>query len=1838
MDHDDDAPNFAYAYGGASSSPSVASWNPALRDEKESSAPPSTKPTIAPPTQPKLESSEEEEEDDEVESDAEEEDDEDEERAEPSIAAAAPLKKLPPSISPIANHEDDEDEEDEEDDEDDSEEEDEGTPARPAPSAVLSKPSSGTDIVAKDGLPTPQNPAIASHEAHPPAVVSQSIQAEDESSDEESENEEESSEDEVADPERRPSEHYEHQGDTTALEEAVTENVDVPLVADTEAATDEWGTSGEDFPLGPPSQETPLGTPHVEAAGTTVGDNMIANTTVGGNAGEGIDWGNTEDQEDFFGNNTAKTIQPAEPVQEIAGAHVVGSEAEAPAKGDWDLDLDLDDDFLPDKGDAPVFDLSDDEGFLEEEEPSVPVQSQRTSSTSARYAPQSVQTPSASTPAQTPVFQTSPFAPQPPQQKSAATSAYNGYGQNLVYQQQPARPPLASSAQSFADKSKGGYASPYDLPDDIVTTRKRPAHRPSIPAAQPTPPPPPRSSSISSNTGLPRPGPPSNISNASLSPPSSSHSTHNPGAGFHPSQPLVSPRTASSDFFAELPVTSKPKPAGRYTPQPNVPVHPPAHTVPPHGPPKERAPSWSSLRNEVLPDAANAPPPFRQPEQLPMFPNQPSVPTRTNSLPVPQPAPAPPSTRYSPAPQPSAPIANARYSPAPPSAAVPNARYSPAPPANAQGQTHARYVSDPVANIHRTPSQPFAPRTSSPLAFHSVAQQQEQPVPGHESHIQHLPNHYGSQSADNIPRHLFRSPLEGVNENEEQGPLLSSRPPTAGRSETPPLRSTASSSVGSPRKKANYTPQYQPQHTGAATGPPPQRALSQSPTTSMKQPIRSASVSDQVGSAHSFAPGPMSYGSQVASSRPANVIPHRRQASLNYDPIIPEDERAADSLERWRGHPIFTWGLGGTIVTSFPKQIPRYGGGASAPMMKCSPGEVRIHSVKDTLPLGDEMTRFPGPLKAKSKKKEVSAWLTRKIEALDSQLKEPGLEHSLGQQEVKCLEDRFLLWKLMHILVENDGKLEGPAADAAVRTLLLPEGHNTADDDTSFSTAADLVGRSRSNTSNLQAEPVDARAIEDLQKMLSKGDREKAVWHAVDQRLWGHAMLLSSTLNKDLWKQVVQEFVRKEVKKVGRSNQALAVLYEVFAGNHEDCVDELVPASARAGFQMMSTDGADATQNAVQGLDKWRETVALILNNRSDGDVSALLSLGRLLAQYNRVEAAHICFIFARPVLNLNGVDDAQADLVLFGADHRQNPLEVGVELEPILLTEVYEFAMSLSSQSGSHIIPHLQNYKLAHAYQLAEFGYRTEAQAYCDAIAAAMKATTRLSPYYNASFIASLDDLSKRLSQSPKDGSSSWISKPSMDKVGSSLLSKFNSFIAGDDEDAASNHSAGAEVGPFAKIAGNSPTITPSQSSADLYGAYAGYGAQSMPSVPTNSRYAPSNAYAPRTSSEQQRPRYEPPGRPSMESADGRAMSDSYTPITPTTGQYGFPQQTQLSPPSQRAAKSQSYSPLRAEHNASQQSYGSPYLPTPPVEESSPATPFDSQQGLHASFDAPPPVAGSENSYGGYMPPSSNADDTPTYQPYDPDQDEAEDTQPKKKSFMDDDDDDDLAQRASALKISGGGKSEADKKADEAFRKAAEADAQRDKDAAAAKKGGWFGGWFKKDPNAAPGPIRAKLGEENSFVYDPDLKKWVNKKGGASSDAGKPVGTPPPPRGPPQAPRSASSGTPPMGPPTSAALRPPTSNPGPQRSSSMPPPMALPGSRSSTPGIPSDNEGGAGKPPALSRPSFGAASGPPSRPSTSMSNASSIDDLLGAPQARKGAGAKKKKGGRYIDVMAQGS
>jgi hypothetical protein len=227
-------------------------------------------------------------------------------------------------------------------------------------------------------------------------------------------------------------------------------------------------------------------------------------------------------------------------------------------------------------------------------------------------------------------------------------------------------------------------------------------------------------------------------------------------------------------------------------------------------------------------------------------------------------------------------------------------------------------------------------------------------------------------------------------------------------------------------------------------------------------------------------------------------------------------------------------------------------------------------------------------------------------------------------------------------------------------------------------------------------------------------------------------------------------------------------------------------------------------------------------------------------------------------------------------------------------------------------------------------------------------------------------------------------------------------------------------------------------------------------------------------------------------------------------------------------------------------------------------------------------------------------------------------------------DDEDELAAKAAALKQSQ--RSEADRKADEAFRKAAEADAARGKEKTLKPKGsGWLGGWFSRgsgDESLDKKPIKARLGEENSFYYDPDLKKWVNKKASPEEQTASAGPTPPPPKGP--APPGM-GGPPPRGPSPLAGPpmgSSPTSHPTPPlgpSGSALPAPPSGPASRMASPA----SDAPAGITPGLA---------PPSRPSTGMSsvsNASDIDDLL-PTEGRRGGTMRRKKARGYVDVMAK--
>ncbi|KAI1452688.1 Sec23-binding domain of Sec16-domain-containing protein [Annulohypoxylon moriforme] len=1534
---------------------------------------------------------------------------------------------------------------------------------------------------------------------------------------------------------------------------------------------------------------------------------------------------------------------------------------------------DDDDDFLDSINESRELDPadifgSDDEGFLEEtteETPAIPaistpqLNNMATQPPSAglngRYTPDNLQysaQPTVNHYAPTPAIpQIQPQYPSYAPSATAPPPAMGGYGQ-------PPPKPTISKAQSFADKSKGGYTSPYDLPMEVVKPPKKRISLQQLPRASQTPsglaPPsgPPRSASMNYQP------PPSGASSASLSPPSSSHSSQHPPP---PSQKATPQLKSKGSFFEDLPMTSKPRPASRHS----NPLSPPQQSpfgqlqAPPHGPPTSMHPpppphspqlQAAGVASLVSPDRPN-----------------PYASLQSQSPPKPIPPPAA-NSRYSPAPAQLSvngihpPPAASRYSPAPSSVRSSSGGYTPVPP----------------------PVLAHQPRTSSPLAHSHFEATHDKTIPSPNGDVPSLSRNSSSQYEARLTRVPSLPPTQEV----EEEPSLLRSPPTAPKPSSesryspgqalhtpPPVSSPAFSAVSPPKRSASsYVPLSPPvvQHKEVNFVPPP-RPQTQSPGAVYGNRTGGKPV-DSV-------PRPSSVqGTAPPREMPGvNGVPpvvRARGMSQHLNLVPPTDGRELDPLQRWRGAPVVTWGVGGTLVTSFPTDVPRYGISQALPMIVRSPGEVKVKHIKDIQPLEERLAKFPGPLKSKSKKKETLAWLTAGIEGLEGNLPNVSFHQTVSHEDKRAIE-RVLLWKILRVFVENDGLLEGnPTVDKAVRDVITPGlDTNSPELASAISTGVDLTGISSTVTS-MQADAVDSTVTEQIRHHLLSGDREKAVWAAVDKRLWGHAMLISNAMQSpDLYKKVAQEFIKKEVNHPGRGNESLAALYGVLSGNFEESVDELVPVHARAGLQLMSTSASiGASQDALAGLDKWRETLGLILSNRSFGDAQALRALGNLLSGYGRAEAAHICYIFARNCAVFGGLDDPNANFVLVGADHRRQADQFAKETEALQLSEVYEYGLALAGGSNAaHSCSHLAAYKLQHAMTLAEYGFRDKALAYCDSIYNAIISQTKKSPYFNPVLETAVDDLMQRLKQAPKEESSSWIPKPRMDQVSNNMWSRFNKFVAGDDDDNAANGAsgdAGAESGPFARLAGGTPTISrsPSVSNFEVYGN--GGPSPTAPATKAASRYAPMTPHdsynpAPRSSMERtsgemtRSPLDLPPRRGSdMQSAYGNPYAPQTNSSPNSTYQPAAPAASQSSPyaPASRGSDSvpqptgigisfPGYDPYGAAQTSPNVNGSQPQ--SSPIAESKPEATENasSNQGYQPSsygYEPPSmttfetPVMQTEGFSGGYEPPSfqPSSFEPPSYEPG-PSNDDGDDAEskPKKKSFMDDDDDD-----IPGLNSQGKSKAEKDRENEEMVRRVAEEEAKRAAEAKAAKKGWGFGGWFsggkKESLDQANKPIKAKLGEASSFVYDPDLKRWVNKKPGAENTPAK-AATPPPPRS------ASRTGTPPPPGPTSA--------PPPAGGLSVPPagpPRLTPSpaliSKASTesllvPGAPPMMMRSVSNQSTSSAPG-GPINAPPSRPTTSLSNASSIDDLLGAAGSgtvRRG-GKKGRKSGRYVDVMAK--
>ena len=89
-------------------------------------------------------------------------------------------------------------------------------------------------------------------------------------------------------------------------------------------------------------------------------------------------------------------------------------------------------------------------------------------------------------------------------------------------------------------------------------------------------------------------------------------------------------------------------------------------------------------------------------------------------------------------------------------------------------------------------------------------------------------------------------------------------------------------------------------------------------------------------------------------------------------------------------------------------------------------------------------------------------------------------------------------------------------------------------------------------------------ALDKIEEFLLRGDRRQAYQYAAEEKLWAHAMVISSSIDKESWKEVVHDFLRTELPVKDESDntphlsnghasspknrESLRVAYSLFSG------------------------------------------------------------------------------------------------------------------------------------------------------------------------------------------------------------------------------------------------------------------------------------------------------------------------------------------------------------------------------------------------------------------------------------------------------------------------------------------------------------------------------------------------------------------------------------------------------------------------------------------------------------------------------------------------------------------
>ncbi|KAF0982872.1 hypothetical protein FDP41_010851 [Naegleria fowleri] len=508
--------------------------------------------------------------------------------------------------------------------------------------------------------------------------------------------------------------------------------------------------------------------------------------------------------------------------------------------------------------------------------------------------------------------------------------------------------------------------------------------------------------------------------------------------------------------------------------------------------------------------------------------------------------------------------------------------------------------------------------------------------------------------------------------------------------------------------------------------------------------------------------------------------------------------------------PVFTFTFGGKIISSFPTtqqrtpvqtsantflagaRSPTNFHGGDQPTSQESqgvlyPGNFKVHKLSQVLKIACPMVKsledYPiANISQQFDNDSNSAILDQLIKFMNLKIYEK--QQILFQQADDQVVGEKMLWELIKIVAKNVNGNIGMVSNDINALLTVLCSSSTAPVD-------DLV-TSSSTSGDVQPEQVVA-----LQNMLINGQIKQACQYAQSNKMWAHAILLSSMVDKQTYQSVVSSFALSALN----PGTPLRTLYCTFAGKPLDAFESnSIVSTDQYGNQYSSQSSQDQQQQIEKLCSQWIQNLSILFNNRQ-GKVSqaAIEKLGDVLwKDCYQVPQSHFCYVLgdfatlisafamSQPPSSITspGRSTPQSQVnqqlitgmiasssivnrrVLLIAGDNKRDIRHYISDETMQLTEVFELLKSLMTRN---ILSSLQNdsqqqfppvsllmnstllaYKLIYAYYLAEFGYLDKANECCDYLIDIVKKTQQ-TIRFGIAFKLHLQELKLRIQESSK-------------------------------------------------------------------------------------------------------------------------------------------------------------------------------------------------------------------------------------------------------------------------------------------------------------------------------------------------------------------------------------------------------------------------------------------------------------------------------------------------------